>query len=519
MSVERSEGAHKNGRCGSPARKVRRGMLLLLADRRGNLSTVAAFMILPVMMFIGIAVDLSLAYNKRFRAQDAADSTVLTLVKEVGVEDNSKLKARAQKLMKANLPAGQAFTINDLEISRTPAKVSIDATLSYKTAFLRLAHIPSIDVDVTSEAVSDGSTLEIALVLDNSGSMAGSRIDALKQASRDFTERLFGSASAADAISISVVPFAGMVNIGSQHRGATWLDMKALNTEFQEMGLAPGVNRWDLYDGLKNVTWRGCVEARKHPFDVDDIPANVVNHNTLWVPSFAPDEPSGSANNYLNDSSHSHGWGWGWGRPSQPADPMAKYKDAYADIRSTSGTTSGPNFLCDSDPITPLTTDKSRILSAINAMSAYGGTNMHLGIMWGWRTLSPAQPFTEGRPYTKTDNAKIIVLMSDGANFANSNYYSAYNYSKYGRLGTTSTNSSTLVSHMNERTLEACTNAKEAGIKVITIAFAIDDSAARNVLSSCASNTSLAYTVNSSSELVAKFEEIAKGLQKMRIAY
>lgn len=510
----------------SPARQA----AAFWADRSGSMAIIAALLILPILLFIGIAVDLSLAYGKRSHIQDAADNTVLAVIKEVGVLDDAELTTLANKMLAANLPSGEDFAITRLDIGRDPASVQIDAKISYKTSFLQLAHIETVDVSVTSEAVSDGASLEIALVLDNSGSMSGSRISSLRDAAKSFTNRLFQGSSTSDKISISVVPFSGMVNVGPSHEGETWLDMGALNTEYQEMGLGEGANRWDLYDGLKNVTWRGCVEARKYPYDVEDTAPNIVTPHTLFMPSFAPDEPdSGSYyNNYLTDSSSGKKQGKGgyWAdNPSSDDDELSKYDNAYADNSLYAGTRKGPNFLCDSDPITPLTGTKSTILSAINAMDAYGGTNMHLGVMWGWRAVSPGAPFTEGRSYDEKDNAKIIVLMSDGANqliATNNNLmsvYSAYHYAKFGRLGTPSVSSTKLESQMNERTLEACTNAKAAGIKIITIAFDIDNKDATNLLKSCASSSAYAYTADNTSELEDRFEEIAKGLQKMRIAY
>ena len=518
---------HRSARAGN---FLTRQAAAFQADRSGSMAIIAALLILPILLFIGIAVDLSFAYGKRLHIQDAADNTVLAVIKEVGVLDDTELTTLANKMMAANLPSGEDFTITKMDIGRDPASVKLDAKITYKTSFMQLAHIETVDVSVSSEAVSDGASLEIALVLDNSGSMSGSRIVSLREAAKNFTNRLFQGSSSSDKISISVVPFSGMVNVGANQRGSLWLDMGALNTEYQEMGLAEGANRWDLYDGLKNVTWRGCVEARKHPYDVEDTLPTIVTPHTLFMPSFAPDEPdSGSYyNNYLTDSSSGHKKGYGgyWTDNSSSSDEdLSKYANAYADTSYYAGTQKGPNFLCDSDPITPLTGTKSTILSAINAMDAYGGTNMHLGVMWGWRVLSPGTPFTEGRPYTEKDNAKIIVLMSDGANqiIGTDNnlmsVYSAYHYAKFGRLGTPSVSSSKLESQMNERTLEACTNAKDAGIKIITIAFDIDNKAATNLLKSCASSSAYAYTANNTSELEARFEEIAKGLQKMRIAF
>jgi hypothetical protein len=61
------------------------------------------------------------------------------------------------------------------------------------------------------------------------------------------------------------------------------------------------------------------------------------------------------------------------------------------------------------------------------------------GIMWGWRILSPAPPFTEGRPYDKKDNDKFLIVMTDGENWHqsrsnhNKSSYHAFGYASKGR--------------------------------------------------------------------------------------
>ena len=64
--------------------------------------------------------------------------------------------------------------------------------------------------------------LELALVLDNTGSMAGSSITSLITASNQLLDiRLWSSADTQPHLWVSVVPFAATVNIGNTHTG--WL--------------------------------------------------------------------------------------------------------------------------------------------------------------------------------------------------------------------------------------------------------------------------------------------------------
>ena len=84
---------------------------------------------------------------------------------------------------------------------------------------------------------------------------------------------------------------------------------------------------------------------------------------------------------------------------------------------STSGG-KGPNYRCDSTAITPLTSSRSTLEKAVDALDADGNTNILEGLMWGWRTVSPNAPFGDGRAYNWDGdlirNRKFIIVMTDG---------------------------------------------------------------------------------------------------------
>jgi hypothetical protein len=191
------------------------------------------------------------------------------------------------------------------------------------------------------------------------------------------------------------------------------------------------------------------------------------------------------------------------------------------------GLPAGPNFMCTTTPLSPLSTDKATVKSAINAMAAQGATSVMEGAMWGWRTLSPGVPFTQGRPYNTEDNQKALVLMTDGQNtyYPNSkpilkSWYDVYGYVARGGLGTTSTNSSTLTTAMDARTSQACANIKAAGIVVYTVAFQIpgDQAGALDLLRSCATDEDKYFAPNTESELLSAFNAIGKDISMLRIS-
>jgi hypothetical protein len=357
----------------------------------------------------------------------------------------------------------------------------------------------------------------------------------------------------------------------------------------KEYGSPSSVNNFNLFKSLKNsngtaIQWAGCVEARPDPYDVTDASATTGNPSTLFVPMFAPDEPdnwtcststctytgSGSQrryngaasgnrsyNNYLPDagttttcgsaSNTNANWtcengnancgGSNTGRKEEDAfaglnisaNKNCKYgtssnKAAVANL-TVGGIPAGPNFMCTTPPLLPLTDNKTLIKGKINEMVAEGATGVGEGAMWAWRTLSPGAPFSEGRAYNTEDNQKVLILMTDGVNtyYPQSHFlkswYSIYGYVDQGHLGTTSTSSSTLTNKMNQRTLEACTNIKAAGVIVYTVAFAMaNETAGLSLLQQCASGTDRYFAPNTNSDLISAFHAIGKDISELRIS-
>ena len=450
--------------------------------------------------------------------------------------------AAAMAFYKANVPAGSPLVIEELKLNADTGEVVISSGGSIATTFLSAFGIFNVNVGAGARVVRGDGTVEVALVLDNSGSMAGGPISELKAAARNLVDVVFAGAAGNDKVRIGVVPFAGSVNVGPRRRHEGWIDTEGLSPVHHE-NFADPRPRLALFDQL-GTAWRGCVEARPAPHDVTDTPPSPSDPATLFVPMFAPDEPdSGNAggatypNNYLSD------FGGSCPAPEQvcisyntkkqrcdqygpqpltPAVAQARMCK-YEGVSPPSGL--GPNYGCTTSPLLDLTTYKTDVVDAVDAMVANGSTNIGEGLMWGWRLLSPGAPFTQGRPWNEPHNQKIIVLMTDGENTYtryttnhNWTFYGAFGYGAKGRLG--GTNSSTaLLNQMNAKTRAACTNAKANGIIVYTIAFRLGVSAeTRALLAECATDTSKAFTASDGAALYNTFQAIGREISQLRVA-
>ena len=290
------------------------------------------------------------------------------------------------------------------------------------------------------------------------------------------------------------------------------------------------LNYFDLFDQIPNAEWKGCVEARAEPYDVDDTVPDTGSPDTLWVPYFWPDEPdagdpnvdySGYPNNYLPD------------RPDLVPAPfeytadyhrhysILEYNGTNGDIDETPPVTKGPNQACP-DPIQPLTDRRSDVISVIDELSHWegSGTNSAQGVVWGWRVLSPGIPFSEGAPYDEA--RKVLVLMTDGVNGVvehpdseSLSEYSAYMYVRHGRIEPESY--ATYKSHIDDKMLQACENAKDAGVTIYTITFGNLDADTRNLYEQCATEPPYHFSATTSADLVKAFNSIGSNIVSLRL--
>jgi Flp pilus assembly protein TadG len=213
--------------------------------------------------------------------------------------------------------------------------------------------------------------------------------------------------------------------------------------------------------------------------------------------------------------------------PREMQERMCKYNGATASGISQASAR-GPNSDCPVNAIQPLTNTKPLITTAISALAPQGGTNIHAGTEWGFRVLSPTEPFTEGSAYSST-TSKVMIIMTDGENTAyangnmnNTTFYSSYGFPWNGRLGTASSSIADLETEMNARTATTCANAKAAGITVYTVGLAVDltrnPAANTKMLQDCSSGAGYNFFPASSSELTSVFTNIANQLSALRIA-
>lgn len=491
-------------------------LLAGFAEHRGG-AVMLAFSILlaPMLLGIGLTMDYSRALKARQNLGQALDAAALAVGSWTGLSE-AEIAAKAQSFFDANYSAGGMGTPGPLSVAVQDGKITISATSVVKTTFMQLAGVNQMSVGTLSEVTLNQKKIELVMVLDNTGSMGWSgKLTALKTASNSLLDVLIpdDGAGVSQDVRIGLAPFAAAVNIGTDKLNSGWIDVSAQSSIADE-DFQSGTNVLDLYNQIQNRSWNGCVRARPAPYDTQDTPAG--GGDTLWPPYFAPDEPdfSSYSNIYASDSGYSGSY--------FDVDARQRYTGKYHNL-AISGASDGPDFNCRTASVTPLTNVRATIATAIDQMVATGNTVIPAGLAWGWRLISPEEPFSEGVAYDDEDTIKAIVLLTDGQNMVsggigthNRSQYSAYGFASSGHLG--ATNGSEAEDVLDDKTEALCANIKAQDIRLYTITFKVSSSSTRNLMRDCATDPEMYYNSPSNEELNSIFQDIAKGLADLRLS-
>ena len=196
----------------------------LSGDQRGNVAIIFGMLAIPIFAIAGSAVDFGRAVNMQRELTNSIDAAALAAgaAFNIGTADRVQL---AKDYFNENFkPAGNA-TINEPTITIVDKKITITITGTIDTTFLGVMGINKINVGSSNEIILKAKKIEVALVLDTTGSMSGSKISTLRTSAKDLIGYLYTGENAADSVKMGIVPFADFVNVGSQYKSASWLTM------------------------------------------------------------------------------------------------------------------------------------------------------------------------------------------------------------------------------------------------------------------------------------------------------
>ena len=261
------------------------------ADQRGAVLIKFTVALLPLLTVVGVALDLGQILLVKQKLTNAVDAAGIAVGRhsELGEDE---VKALAQSFIVAHYPATALGDLKGVTVTAQEKQVDVTATASVPMTFLTILGYNSVDITASAMVLRQLKKVELVMVLDNSGSMAGSRMSALQSSANALISALFGTETTSKFVKIGLVPFTGAVNVGPGNSGADWIDSTGLSILHKEdVDLPVGKTLSDLLGSLTNASWGGCVRARLSGYDLTDEPPDAVE--TLFVPYVAPNEPSG----------------------------------------------------------------------------------------------------------------------------------------------------------------------------------------------------------------------------------
>lgn len=441
-------------------------------DRRGVTAVLVALVMPVIIISSGIAYDIAAAYNVRNRLTNAVDKSALAVAASDGTLQ--ELEDVMNKFFEANFPDKKLGEKLNIKLTLDGNKVIVEGRVMSENTFMRIVGQDFLVVYAKASVVRELSGVEAVLVLDVTGSMSeDNRLVELKRASKDFLNIMFPDPySPPEKVKVGIVPYSNAVNVGPFGLGKDFnnnnYDTAFVNRPSSDpYTSSPSSIAYTSSNSNTTTAWRGCVLARSSGGDVVDTAS-----------------PK-------------------WGMYRYPKACLAT--DRYGRCTTTNA---NPNYLCPTARIVPLTNNVTRLTNTIDSLQAAGNTYGNLGMVWGWRVLSPEYPFKEGVAWNDEEWTKVIIMMTDGNNLAHPQY------SAYG----TSTSSTPSNTALNDKFETICQNAKAKGAIIYTITLSSDiNNRTKDYYRACASDSAKYYDVKDAEELRPVFRSIASQLSQLHI--
>ncbi len=366
----------------SAAKKLSRLSALRFArDEDGHIVIFTTLMLTLMLMLAGVGVDIINFETMRTKQQQTLDRATLAAA-SLTQELNAEAVVR-DYFAKANM--SDHLRSVSFERSFNASTVRAEAEKEVTPIFMNL-----YDLHNSTKLIARGrstaeqriNNIEIMLVLDVSGSMAGTKLTNLKSAATEFVDTVLDQ-DVENRVSIGIVPYNGQVNLPQY--------MQNLFTSVDDHG----VNNVNCFD-LPSTTYSSLTLSR-----------------TTGMPVTAhADTFSGS-----RQSSY-----------------VAPTNDAALPVPTNRWCAIDTSRNPQANFVRAPTNDRNALRNHINALFAVGATSINAGMKWGMALLDPSAntlytgfvsagqtpSYFSNRPFEYSDREamKIVVLMTDGEHFA-----------------------------------------------------------------------------------------------------
>lgn len=382
---------------GNSIKAARRSAQRFATAEDGVMAPQILFFFFMMLLIGGVAVDMMRFETRRVAVQNTMDRATLaaasleqTLDPVEVVNDYFAKAGLRDDLDGIFVDEGMNYKI-----------VSAEATVRSENYFMSMMDVPYLQAVSASQAEQRVTNVEIALVLDVSGSMHNqiSRINNLKTAAKDFVDTVLENDNE-NKISIAIVPYNGQVNLGP-----------TLISKFNRGN--PHTQPTTQPNGQSGKSY--CLDLPTSTYSNTTLSRSTVYQQTPFVDS--------------------------WSGTSQSSGYVTLQGPTYDGTRQLySNVWCGPvagNY------VRLHNNDASTLKSQIDGLVAVGATSIDLGMKWGSFLLDPSSrsittemtgtgggvpSYFGHRPadYDDEETMKVIVLMTDGENFTQERMSDSY---------------------------------------------------------------------------------------------
>ena len=201
-------------------------------DERGVVAVLFAITFAGVILMAAIAIDYGRTEDRAGAgAERGRRRGACRLRTGSGLPDQDTTgPQKADAYFKANIAKHPDVGVLDsITLDAAKGEVAAKAKGNMLTSLLRAVGIDEIGFKANSTVKRGKGTIEVALVLDNSGSMAGTYIADLRTAAQNLVNVVFTGFEGTDKVKVGVVPFAASVNVGPTNTNAAWMDTNGLS--------------------------------------------------------------------------------------------------------------------------------------------------------------------------------------------------------------------------------------------------------------------------------------------------
>jgi len=194
-------------------------------DRCGNVAMMFALTATALLGLVGVALDFTRTITVRDSVQNALDAATLAAaeLQSRGGATNADLLRVATAMIDANLTNAVPHACAAPRLSRDIASGSVSLAMACDTptTLAALLGVPKLSFTTSSTAEYARTKLDVALMLDITGSMSGQKLTDLKAAAKLLVDTVVDPTGDSDDVRVALAPFSASVNAGSYFRRAT----------------------------------------------------------------------------------------------------------------------------------------------------------------------------------------------------------------------------------------------------------------------------------------------------------